>query len=368
MSGKSVAPQPSSSFAATRLNRTTFLIREDDSFGEHPLIYAKLHPRLPVLILSDTGCNAPRDPSVAISKLRTFLEEFPVKDNDARPLNPRNEFGHPERQYTVILTNCYYDHIGSLDQFPTMPLSMSLALERTTRGAALGSKPLPSCIIVASGHCETFATHHLAEHSLCKFHGLKPPSYRVSRWAKDGEALVRDGQKLDVTVLHTPGHTPDELAWYDHHERSLYVGDSLHERGPRDQPITFPKEGDWGDYMASLAKLLRFVKHENEYMLADSLNDYNQEYGVCRRVQLCCGHSTVQADGEELLEQVFTLFERILMAKVPVQRSDTDRGEIYDTWMDHGGDEVRFAVRAPRRLAEEARKQLDDRALADSIV
>ncbi|KAK7713153.1 hypothetical protein SLS57_007483 [Botryosphaeria dothidea] len=367
MSGKPAKPPPSTSFAAARLNRTTFLITEDDSFEEHPYIYAKLHPRLPLLILSDTGCNSPRDQAVAISKLRTFLEESPVAANHGKPLNPRDQFGHPERQYFVIVTHCHYDHIGGLDQFPTIPLSDSLALERSTRGSDSASKPLSPCSIVASGHCESFINHHLDEHSLCKFHGLRPPKYRVSLWAKDGEALQHHGQKIDVTVLHTPGHTPDELAWYDHHERSLYVGDSFYERGPDAMPIIFPKEGNWVDYVASLAKLLRFVKHENEYMLADALNDYSDFYGVCRRVKLGCGHVTAQADAEEILEAVFALFERILAGNVPVRRSDSYRDEVYDTWMD-GGEEARFAVRAPRRLAEEARKQLGDRAMLNSIV
>ncbi|OJD36758.1 metallo-hydrolase oxidoreductase [Diplodia corticola] len=361
------SPAPSTSFAASRLNRTTFLIQEDDSFDEHPFVYAKLHPRLPLLILSDTGCNSPRDSTVQLSKLRTFLEEFPVAANDARPLNPRDQYGHPERQYMVLVTHCHYDHIGGIEQFPTIPLSESLALARTMRGSDAASKPLAACTVVASSHCESFVTQHLDEHSLCSFYGLKAPKYRVSRWARDGEALMHDGQKVDVTVLHTPGHTPDELAWYDHDERYLYVGDSFYERGPDGMAIVFPKEGDWADFMASLRKMLRFVRRENEYMLADSLNYYNHDFcGVHRRVKLCCGHCTVRAEAEEMLDAVRDLFERILAGKVPVTRSDTYRDEIYDTWTD-GGDEARFAVRAPRRLAEEARKQLADRAVLRSF-
>lgn len=49
-----------SSFSVTRVNATTFLIVEDDSWGEHPHIYAVLHPTAPLLILSDTGCDSPR--------------------------------------------------------------------------------------------------------------------------------------------------------------------------------------------------------------------------------------------------------------------------------------------------------------------
>lgn len=48
------------SFVVERVNDTTFLIIEDDSWSERPYVYAVLHPTLPVLILSDTGCDSPR--------------------------------------------------------------------------------------------------------------------------------------------------------------------------------------------------------------------------------------------------------------------------------------------------------------------
>jgi hypothetical protein len=49
------------SFSIRKINPTTFMVREDDAFGEHPFIYVKIHPRVPVVILSDTGCDAPSD-------------------------------------------------------------------------------------------------------------------------------------------------------------------------------------------------------------------------------------------------------------------------------------------------------------------
>lgn len=52
---------PFSSFSAKRLNGTTFVITEDDKYREHPLIYAKVHPRAPVIVLSDTGCDEPSE-------------------------------------------------------------------------------------------------------------------------------------------------------------------------------------------------------------------------------------------------------------------------------------------------------------------
>lgn len=50
---------PSSSFTTRRINYSTYVIREDDAFGEHPLIYVKLSQKVPVIILSDTGCDEP---------------------------------------------------------------------------------------------------------------------------------------------------------------------------------------------------------------------------------------------------------------------------------------------------------------------
>jgi len=53
--------RPTTSFSTKRINATTFVIREDDSFAEHPLIYAKVHPKAPVIVLSDTGSDEPSE-------------------------------------------------------------------------------------------------------------------------------------------------------------------------------------------------------------------------------------------------------------------------------------------------------------------
>jgi hypothetical protein len=55
------SPIPSTSFTASRVNDTTFLVIEDDSYGEQPYIYAKLDPVEHIMILSDTGCDSPKD-------------------------------------------------------------------------------------------------------------------------------------------------------------------------------------------------------------------------------------------------------------------------------------------------------------------
>lgn len=52
-----MSQEVSSSFTTWEINRTTFAIREDDAFKEHPIIYAKLHQKAPILVLSDTGTD-----------------------------------------------------------------------------------------------------------------------------------------------------------------------------------------------------------------------------------------------------------------------------------------------------------------------
>lgn len=51
----------SSSFSSQKINSTTFLLIEDDAFSEHPFIYIKIHPKVPLVIISDTGCDEPSD-------------------------------------------------------------------------------------------------------------------------------------------------------------------------------------------------------------------------------------------------------------------------------------------------------------------
>ena len=260
----------STSFTAKRINATTFVIIEDDSWGEQPHIYAVLHPTLPVLILSDTGCDSPREkatpfltnliPVEPVTRLREFCETVPVGEYSGRPLNP----GPDRREYLIICTHCHYDHVGGIEQFSSPG--------RSTRPA--------KSTIVASAHGRAFIEDNLPEHSLCKYVGMPTPRYMVSHWAADFERLVYPSARLQmdmeasqvlstsasdlgITIISTPGHTPDELAWYDHNQRHLYVGDSFYEEGKDGSAIIFPKEGDWLDYMASLDKLLRFVQKEN---------------------------------------------------------------------------------------------------------
>lgn len=51
----------STSFRTKKINRSTFVVQERDAYDEHPLIYVKVHPKVPLVVLSDTGCDEPDD-------------------------------------------------------------------------------------------------------------------------------------------------------------------------------------------------------------------------------------------------------------------------------------------------------------------
>ena len=314
-------------FPCTSLNSTTFLLVENDQYGEHPFIYARRFTEHNLLVLSDTGCGSqlptPSDHDTdRQGALRTFLEIVPIPQLGNRPLNPRKLDGTPSLKYLILCTHCHYDHILGIPSF-------------------LDADP----IILASAHDKSFIEDDLPKNSLCEFLHIPTPQYKVSYWAKDGERVSLSGKDLGIEILHTPGHTPDELAWYDASERHLYVGDSFYERVAKDQvytqAIVFPPQGNVIEYLKSLQKLVKFVDEKN----SESSKS---------RVRISCGHVTSNVDGAEILSAVQEYFHAVLDRKIPVKQSVVRGGYIFDWWQEEG--EPRFSLYAPRFLIEDARR------------
>ena len=310
-------------FECSRINTTTFVILERDKYEEYPFIYVKLYDGPPLVVISDTGCGGPDRHQIRSSNhhgLRDFIETSPILPNGDKPLNPRDTDGKVSRKYIIICTHCHYDHILGLDAFQ-------------------------DSYIIASSLEKAFVQHNLAENSLCKFVPVPVPIYQVSPWAADNEWLFSDGAALNLQILHTPGHTPDQLAWYDKAERHLYVGDSFYERVAKDksfeQAIIFPNQGSIVRYMQTLEKLLAFVEERNA------------ETGE-EPVKVGCGHMTASADAKSMILEVRQLFRDIIAGKVPIVHSEEKRGEEFATWKKTG--EPRFSVAAPTRLTAEAKE------------
>ncbi|KAF9236728.1 hypothetical protein BU15DRAFT_63774 [Melanogaster broomeanus] len=172
-------------FTARRLTASTFLITEwDDIFNEHPFIYAKIVPAAHTILILDTGCGgATYNPDIGLKSLRDFIETVSVKDNGGEPLNPGGKMA-----YVVVQSHCHYDHILGAEAFAN-------------------DSP-----ILGSAYDPTFASpENLPAHSQCNALGIRTPSYKLQIVPHLHSITSTTGNvPLGVTVLHTPGHTPDE--------------------------------------------------------------------------------------------------------------------------------------------------------------
>ncbi|KAH9838182.1 Metallo-beta-lactamase superfamily [Teratosphaeria destructans] len=332
----SIMALPSSSFTTRRVNRSTFVVCESDLYRENPLIYVKIHPRAPFVIVTDTGCDEPaaRHKQDTFTHLRDYLECYPNPANAGRPLNPGGE-----RQYMIICTHCHFDHTGGITQF----------LEGGTTE------------IVASAAGRDFIESDLASHGLYKYVDKPAPYYVVSLWAQAfaQPVFVKDQKSYDlgITMLQTIGHTPDSLAWYDQDEMHLYVGDSFYREGEDGMPIVFPAEGDMREWIFAMQKLAVFTRTQNaREEAAASVQSEDGWVQVPRRVLVSCGHQTVGVDGAEILAELEAFSYRALLGQVPVVETKVRRGEVWDLWRETGEKRTPMSILAPRRLMRDCRR------------
>jgi glyoxylase-like metal-dependent hydrolase (beta-lactamase superfamily II) len=119
---------------------------------------------------------------------------------------------------------------------------------------ALGRRPLGR-VLVTHGHPD-----HAS--GLPALRG-RWPSVEAWKWPADGESgwlALADGQRLragdrDLTVIHTPGHAPDHVCFFDPSSGDLYAGDMV----VQGTTVMIPagRGGDLRAYLASLERLAR---------------------------------------------------------------------------------------------------------------
>ena len=269
---------------------STWLIREHDIYGEYPHIYAKFcingSKKHGVIVLSDTGCGTevpnPQSGQSTQSKalrqqpltwnIRTFLEYT---------INP-----HGLIPYLVMTTHCHYDHILGIGKLPATLDSRSLETDSSRHGGFSG----PLTRVLSSAKGQSFVTPYssLQKHSLCSSIGVSAPHYSVSIWAYDFMKVVYNSRgslassspfsvvlSTNITIIHTQGHTPDSLSWYDSDLHLLCVGDSFYTKESREtrtapwgpeppMPTIFDLESDLGAWWGQMGKILGFVRETNE--------------------------------------------------------------------------------------------------------
>lgn len=187
--------------------------------------------------------------------------------------------------------------------------------------------------ILESMHSPSFVSEkNLPAHSLCKSLGLRTPSFTPTLVPHNHPILSASGMPLSVRVLHTPGHTPDELALWDAGEQMLYVGDTLYEF----EPIMFPNEGDIRSWLSSVDELIAVVM------------------ASCTpaEVLINCGHRTAMRPALDILHSAKQFMMDVLLGKEKARRRTVKRGVEFVEYMQAGG---RYRMQCPERLVEEAR-------------
>lgn len=312
-------------FTARRLTRSTFLIVEvDDIYSEHPYIYAKLVPDAHTLLLLDTGCGgASNDRSVPFASLRAFLETVPIAENGGRPLNDGGRM-----RYVVALSHCHYDHIRTSPPCRTLPSVLTLP------GLVGVEQFAHDSPVFQSAHAPAFVSRAaLPTHSLCADLGIRTPQFASVLVPHNAVLTSASGVSLGVTLLHTPGHTPDEIALWDAQELMLYVGDTVYEW----EPIIFPAEGSISVWLSTIDQLVAVVMSSH----------------ATENVKINCGHRTASMSALEVLAKAKSFMLDVLADDVEVRWRTWKRGEWHVEYRQEGG---QFSVRCPERLVDDARQ------------
>lgn len=156
--------------------------------------------------------------------------------------------------------------------------------------------------------------------------------------------LSFDGIYTGLRILHTPGHTPDELALWDESERMLYVGDTLYEW----EPIIFPTEGDIIQWFSTMDYLISFVRSKEEtFKLSPTLSGRQS-------VMINSGHCTSMMPALEVLLEAKAFLQDVISGKERVKKR-IKVGGIESVFF--AREDGRFSLRCPKSLVDDARQR-----------
>jgi glyoxylase-like metal-dependent hydrolase (beta-lactamase superfamily II) len=128
----------------------------------------------------------------------------------------------------VLPSHLHFDHVGRIDEFPRVALVSTPALRRQAIDGTLNE----------SKEQYLLPTKH---------------EFRVTRWLNSGEILDLGGRR--ITVLATPGHTPDSVSLVDLEHHRIFTGDLLN----RDGTLAAAPGSDIGELVVSLAAVVKYA-------------------------------------------------------------------------------------------------------------
>ena len=137
------------------------------------------------------------------------------------------------------------EHLDALETAIGGRPVVAILCTHTHRDHSPAAKPLAEATGAPIVGCAPLALETVGPRADASFDG----DYQSDRVLADGEAIQVDGRSL--TAVATPGHTSNHLCFA--YEGALFTGD--HVMG-WSTSVVAPPDGDMGDYLASLRKLM----------------------------------------------------------------------------------------------------------------
>jgi glyoxylase-like metal-dependent hydrolase (beta-lactamase superfamily II) len=111
---------------------------------------------------------------------------------------------------------------------------------------------------VAVGVSAVLITHDHEDHAEGAAAFAERVGAPLRAWRMRGAERLRDGERVpaggaELVAMHTPGHSPDHVAFHEPTEHALFTGDAVVGRGTT---LIDPPEGDLAKYVASLKRML----------------------------------------------------------------------------------------------------------------
>lgn len=116
----------------------------------------------------------------------------------------------------VVTTHAHWDHIGGHKYFENM------AVHESEKEWLCGKFPIPLQVVKRNLSCE-----------ICDF----PKEFEIDKYeifSGNPTRVLHDEEMIDlgnrqVTVIHTPGHSPGHCCFYEKERKTLYSGDLIYK-------------------------------------------------------------------------------------------------------------------------------------------
>ena len=193
-----------------------------------------------------------------------FDHSLPALYGTAERLTPRIErlLAHNPSPFTFRGTGVYLvgdqSHVAVIDPGPDLPEHLAALM------AAIGNRQVTHILVTHTHRDHSPAARPLQQATDARTYGFGPHARHPDDVEEGGDrafvpdVTVRDGDVIagpgyHFTCVFTPGHTSNHMCYALKEEEALFTGD--HVMG-WSTTIVAPPDGDMGDYMRSLEKLI----------------------------------------------------------------------------------------------------------------